>query len=89
MLTREILLANSTLAGLNAEQLEAIATLSQNDEAAVIAKKTSEIYGGLDADILVASGVEKSGGEKTYDYAKRVIGALKNPLTAQRETPTK
>ena len=80
MLTREILLANSTLAGLNAEQLEAIATLSQNDEAAVIAKKTSEIYGGLDADILVASGVEKSGGEKTYDYAKRVIGTLKKSV---------
>lgn len=80
MLTKEILLANSTLAGLSAEQLEAIATLSQNDEAAVIAKKTSEIYGGLDADILVASGVEKSGGEKTYDYAKRVIGALKKTV---------
>lgn len=80
MLTKEILLANSTLAGLSAEQLEAIATLSQNDEAAVIAKKTSEIYGGLDADILVASGVEKSGGEKTYDYAKRVIGTLKKSV---------
>ena len=80
MLTKEILLANSTLSGLSAEQLEAIATLSQNDEAAVIAKKTSEIYGGLDADILVASGVEKSGGEKTYDYAKRVIGALKKTV---------
>ena len=80
MLTKEILLANSTLAELSAEQLEAIATLSQNDEAAVIAKKTSEIYGGLDADILVASGVEKSGGEKTYDYAKRVIGTLKKSV---------
>ena len=65
---------------MSAEQLEAIATLSQNDEAAVIAKKTSEIYGGLDADILVASGVEKSGGEKTYDYAKRVIGTLKKSV---------
>ena len=80
MLTKEILLANATLAGLSADQLEAIATLSQNDEAAVIAKKTSEIYGGLDADILVASGVEKSGGEKTYDYAKRVIGTLKKSV---------
>lgn len=80
MLTKEILLANATLAGLSAEQLEAIATLSQNDEAAIIAKKTSDIYGGLDADILVASGVEKSGGEKTYDYAKRVIGTLKKSV---------
>ena len=89
MLTREILLANSTLAGLSAEQLEAIATLSQNDEAAVIAKKTSEIYGGLDADILVASGVEKSGGEKTYDYAKRVIGALKESVDGAKENADK
>lgn len=84
MLTKEILLANATLAGLSAEQLEAIATLSQNDEAAVIAKKTSDIYGGLDADILVASGVEKSGGEKTYDYAKRVIGTLKKSVNGAK-----
>ena len=33
MLTREILVANSTLAGLSAEQLEAIATLSQKKQA--------------------------------------------------------
>lgn len=89
MLTKEILLANATLAGLSAEQLEAIATLSQNDEAAVIAKKTSDIYGGLDADILVASGVEKSGGEKTYDYAKRVIGTLKKSVDGAKGNANK
>ena len=42
MLTKEILLANATLAGLSAEQLEAIATLSQNDEAAVFGSEFVE-----------------------------------------------
>lgn len=78
MLTKEILKANSVLSGLSEEQLTAIATLSQNDENAVIAKKTGEIYGALDADILEVSGMEKVGVEKTYEYAKRVLGELKS-----------
>lgn len=77
MLTKEILKANSVLSGLSEEQLTAIATLSQNDENAVIAKKTGEIYGALDADILEVSGMEKDGVEKTYEYAKRVLGVLR------------
>lgn len=76
-LTRELLVANAALSGLSDEQITAITTLSQNDENSVIAKKTSEIYSGLDADILAASGVEKGGSEKTYDYAKRVLGDFK------------
>ena len=31
----------------------------------------------MDADILAASGIAKNGTEKTYDYAKRVIGEIK------------
>lgn len=69
MLTREILVANAALAGLTDEQIAAITTLSANDENSVIAKKTGEIYGGLDADILAASGIAKNGTEKTFDYA--------------------
>ena len=72
MLTREILIANASLSGLSDEQITAITTLSQNDENSVIAKKTGEIYGALDADILEVSGIAKNGTEKTYDYAKRV-----------------
>ena len=56
MLTREILVANAALAGLTDEQIAAITTLSANDENSVIAKKTGEIYGGLDADIFVVGG---------------------------------
>lgn len=77
MLTQELLNGNATLTSLSDEQKQAIVTLSQNDESAVIAAKTSKIYGDLDADILNVSGVAKGGTEKTYDYAKRVITELK------------
>ena len=51
--------------------------MSANDDQNVIGQKTGERYGGLDADILSASGIAKNGTEKTYDYAKRVIGEIK------------
>jgi hypothetical protein len=76
-LTNELLRANATLAGLSEEQINAVVEMSRNDETAVIGQKTGEIYGGLDADILAASGIAKNGTEKTYDYAKRVIGEIK------------
>ena len=77
-LTTELLNANATLSGLTDEQKTAIVEMSKNDETAVIGQKTGEIYGGLDADILAASGIAKNGAEKTYDYAKRVIGEIKS-----------
>ena len=95
MLTREILIANASLSGLSDEQITAITTLSQNDENSVIAKKTGEIYGALDADILEVSGIAKNGTEKTYDYAKRVLGEFKTKadgasgLQSQIDTLTK
>lgn len=77
MLTREILIANAALAGLTDEQITAITTLSQNDENSVIAKKTGEIYGALDTDVLNVSGIAKNGTEKTYEYVKRVLSEIK------------
>ena len=76
-LTSELLKANAATAGLTDEQVSAIVTMSKNDEDSVIGAKTGEIYGGLDADILAASGIAKNGTEKTYEYAKRVIGEIK------------
>ena len=76
-LTNELLKANAATAALSDEQINAIVEMSRNDETAVIGQKTGEIYGGLDADILAASGIAKNGAEKTYDYAKRVIGEIK------------
>ena len=77
-LTTELLKANAATAGLSDEQINAVVEMSINDEATVIGQKTGEIYGGLDADILAASGIAKNGTEKTYDYAKRVIGEVKS-----------
>lgn len=77
-LTKEILMANAVLSNLTDEQVAAITTISANDENGVIAKKTSEIYSALDADILNASGVAKTTSEKTYDYAKRVLLGFKD-----------
>lgn len=94
-ITKELIQANAAISNLSDEQINAIVTLSQNDENAVIAKKTGEIYGGLDADILAASGIAKNGTEKTFDYAKRVIGQIKSSadgvtgLNAQIESLTK
>lgn len=76
-LTNELLKGNTATAGLSDEQIAAVVEMSKNDETAVIGQKTGEIYGGLDADILAASGIAKNGAEKTYDYAKRVIGEIK------------
>lgn len=76
-LTSELLRANAATAALTDEQINAIAEMSRNDEAAVIGQRVGEIYGGLDADILAASGMAKEGSEKTYDYAKRVIGGMR------------
>lgn len=76
-LTTELINGNATLNALTNEQKAIIIEMSRNDEASVIGQKTGEIYGGLDADILAASGIAKNGTEKTYDYAKRVIGEIK------------
>lgn len=76
-LNAELLKGNAATAELSEQQITAIVELSKNDEATVIGQKTGEIYGGLDADILAASGIAKNGSEKTYDYAKRVIGEIK------------
>lgn len=76
-LTNELLNANAATSALTDEQKAAIVEMSKNDETAVIGQKTGEIYGGLDADILAASGIAKIGAEKTYEYAKRVIGEIK------------
>ena len=87
-LTTELLNANAATAALSDEQKTAIVEMSKNDETAVIGQKTGEIYGGLDADILAASGIAKNGTEKTYDYAKRVIGEIKKSAGNAAELQT-
>lgn len=73
MLTIEMLRQNSALADLSDNQLNAIAEMSKNDENTVIGTKIGALHGQYDADILNITGVKKKEGEKSYDYAKRVL----------------
>lgn len=80
-LAGEILRANESLKELNDEQIQAIETLSKNDEETIIGNRIGELHGAYDKDILETSGIEKNQGEKSYDYAKRVIGSFKETVT--------
>lgn len=77
MLTLDTLKLNPTLSTVDESILKAVAEMSANDENQVIGKKTGEIYGGLEKDILDTSGIAKNQGEKAYEYAKRVITDFK------------
>lgn len=77
MLTIEMLRQNSALTGLTDDQLNAIAEMSRNDENTVIGTKIGALHGQYDADILGITGIKKKDGEKSYDYAKRVLGEYK------------
>lgn len=76
MLTKELLVANESLAGLTEEQIQAITTLSSNDENAVIGARIGEIYRQMDSTIAEATGVQRNGDEKTYLYLKRAASEL-------------
>lgn len=95
MLTQEIIKQQNALASLTDEQVNAIVTLSQNDESAVIGQRIGELYRQLDATIARETGVERNGDEKTYLYLERAAKALaeraKNAdgLTKQVETLAK
>lgn len=84
MLTVDILKQNTKLSGLSDEQLNAIATMSQNDENTVIGARIGELHGQYDADVLGVSGISKKSGEKSYDYVKRVLGDYKAKLDASK-----
>lgn len=57
--------------------LQRIAAASAADENAVIAAKTSEIYGGIDSDISGIVGTTKPQGMKTFDWVKDIAKKAK------------
>lgn len=77
MLTIDMLRQNSALAGLTDVQVNAIAEMSRNDENTVIGTKIGALHGQYDTDIFNITGVKKNDGEKSYDYAKRVLNEYK------------
>lgn len=78
MLTVEMLRQNAALAALTDDQLKAIAEMSKNDESTVIGTKIGALHGQYDTDIFSITGVKKNDGEKSYDYAKRVLNEYKS-----------
>lgn len=84
-----MLRANANLAGLTDAQFNAIADMSRNDENTVIGTRIGELHGQYDADIFAIAGIRRNDGEKSYDYAKRILNDFKakaesaNSLRAQ------
>lgn len=71
MLTEEMIRADAVLASLTPEQITAIETMSRNDEDVVIGKRFGDVYRQMDATIKEATGIDRDGDEKTYNYLKR------------------
>ena len=84
MLTVEMLLQSSALCGLTEDQLNAIAEMSKNDENTVIDTKIGALHGQYDTDIFNVTGVKKKEGEKSYDYAKRVLSEYKTKVESTK-----
>lgn len=89
MLTIEMLRQNSALTGLSDAQLTAIAEMSKNDESTVIGTKIGALHGQYDTDILGITGIKKKDGEKSYDYAKRVLGEYKTKAESVKTVQAK
>lgn len=88
MLTIEMLRQSSALTGLTDDQLNAIAEMSRNDENTVIGTKIGALHGQYDADILGITGIKKKDSEKSYDYAKRVLGEYKTKAESTKTIQT-
>lgn len=88
MLTIEMLQQSSALTGLTDDQLNAIAEMSRNDENTVIGTKIGALHGQYDTDILDITGIKKKDGEKSYDYAKRVLGEYKTKAESAKTIQT-
>lgn len=88
MLSIEMLRQNTALAGLTDSQLSAIAEMSKNDENTVIGTKIGALHGQYDTDIFEITGVKKKDGEKSYDYAKRVLGEYKTKAESTKTIQT-
>lgn len=76
MITQEMLQADAALQGLSEEQVNAIVTMSKNDEDVVIGNRFREVYTRLDETIAKTTGVQRNGDEKTYNYLERAAGIL-------------
>lgn len=89
MLTIDMLRQNSALAGLTDVQVNVIAEMSRNDENTVIGTKIGALHGQYDTDIFSITGIKKNDGEKSYDYAKRVLNEYKTKAGSTQDLQQK
>lgn len=89
MLTIDMLRQNSALAGLTDVQVNAIAEMSRNDENTIIGTKIGALHGQYDTDIFSITGIKKNDGEKSYDYAKRVLNEYKTKAGSTQDLQQK
>ena len=76
MITKEMLTNDTVLGTLTEDQMNAIMTLSRNDEESVIGNRFREVYNQLDATIAKETGIARNGDEKTYLYLERAAKTL-------------
>lgn len=84
MLTIDMLKQSTALTGLSEAQLIAIAEMSKNDENTVIGTKIGALHGQYDTDIFGITGIKKNDGEKSYEYAKRVLNSYKSKIESSK-----
>lgn len=72
---------SKALSNLSDEALNAITEMSKNDENTVIGNRIGALHGQYDEDIYNITGLAKNSGEKSYDYAKRVLNGYKSEIS--------
>lgn len=85
-LNAEVIKANEALASLTDEQVNAIATLSTNDEAVAVENRVSAIVGELEPE-LKPFGIER-GTDKATDFVKKAVVTLKTKAQSASEFQT-
>lgn len=90
MLTLEILSQSSVLSGLTQEQFAAIASMSQNDETATLAKALAEERTRVASVVSQFSGARNIGSDEPFnDYIKHVVGGNATKLKEYNELKQK
>jgi len=82
MLNTEIIKSNSVLSDLTQEQLDAIVTLSKNDEEKTFGKFSSDHWTRIDQDLMDVTGIQKEYGVKSHVHLKKVVEQLKKQADA-------
>lgn len=88
-LDKEVILSNESLSGLDEKQIEALVTLSANDENKVIGSKVKEMHTYYEKDFETVTGLKKPDGVKGYVWIKENLGNIYSKAQKVSEFETK